>query len=51
MDEQSVKCIDVISETGFSNWLNVALVKKYNYILNKQQFWDKICLKYNWPDV
>ena len=34
-------------ETGSSNWLSVVLVKEYNQVLNKQQFWDGLRLRYN----
>lgn len=36
MDKESKWCIDVMRETGSSNWLSVVLVKEYNQVLNKQ---------------
>ena len=40
VDEQSTRCIDAIWEAISSNWLGVVPVKEYNYLLNKQHFWD-----------
>ena len=49
MNEQFKRNIEIIRETGSSNWLSVVPVKEYNYTLNKQQFWDSLRLRYNWP--
>lgn len=49
MGEKSKQCIDVIHETGTSNWLSVLPIKEYNYVLNKQKFREKLRLRYDWP--
>ena len=49
MNEKMKRCNDISNETGSSNWLSVILMRKFNYVLNKQQFWDSIRLRYGWP--
>ena len=46
--KQSKRCIDIIREINSSNWLIVVLVKEYNYVSTKQQFWESLRLRYNW---
>ena len=49
MNEQCKRNIEIIRETGSSNWLSVVPIKEYNYTLNKQQFYGSLRLRYNWP--
>ena len=49
MNEQCKRNIEIIRETGSSNWLSVVPIKEYTYTLNKQQFWDSLRLRYHWP--
>ena len=46
--KQSKRCIDIIRESNSSNWLIVVLVKEYNHVSTKQQFWESLRLRYNW---
>ena len=49
MNEKMKRCNDISNETGSSNWLSVIPMREFNYVLNKQQFWDSIRLLYGWP--
>ena len=49
MNEKMKRCNDISNETGSSNWLSVIPMREFNYVLNKQQFWDSIRLRYGWP--
>ena len=49
MNEKMKRCNDISNETGSSNWLNVIPMREFNYVLNKQQFWNSIGLRYGWP--
>ena len=49
MDEKSKRCNVISNEVGTSNWLTALPMREYKYILNKQQFWDSIRLRYGWP--
>ena len=49
MREKMKRCNDISNETGSSNWLSVKPMRKFNYVLNKQQFWDSIRLRCGWP--
>ena len=40
---------DFTQEPGSSHWLNTIPLEDHNYTLNKQEFWDAIRLRYNWP--
>ena len=46
---EKMKRIDISNETGSSNWLSMIPMRKFNNVLNKQQFWDSIRLRYGWP--
>ena len=39
--------LDLASEKGASSWLTSLPLKKFGFILNKQEFTDAICLRYN----
>ena len=49
MNEKMKRCNDISNETGSSNWLSVIPMLEFNNVLNKQQFWDSIRLRYGWP--
>ena len=42
------KIIDLAAEKGASCWLTSLPLKAYGFVLNKQQFHDSICLRYNY---
>ncbi len=39
--------LDLASEKGASTWLTALPLKSFGYLLNKQEFTDAICLRYN----
>ena len=39
--------LDLASEKGASSWLTSLPLKSFGYLLNKQEFTDAICLRYN----
>ena len=45
MNEKMKHCNEISNETGSSNWLSVIPMRKFNNVLNKQQFWDSIRLR------
>ena len=49
MNEKIKRCNEISNETGSSNWLSVITMREFNYVLNKQQFWDSIRLRCSWP--
>ena len=49
MNQKIKRCDDISNETGSSNWLSVISVRQFNCVLNKQQLWDSIRLRYGWP--
>ena len=49
MNEKMKRCNGISNETGSSNWLSVIPMREFNYLLNKQQFWDSIRLQYGQP--
>ena len=49
MNEKIKRCNNISNKTGSSNWLSVIPMRKFNYILNKHQFWDSIRLPSCWP--
>ena len=49
MNEKVKRCNDISNKTGSSNWISVIPMCEFNYVLNKQQFWDSIRLRYGWP--
>ena len=46
MNEKMKRCNDISNETESSNWLSVMPMREFNYVSNKQQFWDFIRLRY-----
>ena len=49
MNEKIKRCNEISNETGSSNWLSVITMREFNYVLNKQQFWDSIRVRCSWP--
>ena len=46
---EKIKRNGISNETGSLNWLRVIPMHEFNYVLNKQQFWYSIRLRYGWP--
>ena len=42
------KILDLASEKGASCWLTSLPLQRYGFVLNKRQFHDSICLRYNY---
>ena len=42
INKKMKRCNDISNETGSSNWLSVIPMREFNYVLNKQQFWESI---------
>ena len=40
---------DISRESGSSNWLTCLPLEDSGYVLTKQEFWDAVNLRYNWP--
>ena len=49
MNEKQKRQNEIIQETGSSNWLTTLPLLEFNYVLNKQEFWDALRIRYNWP--
>ena len=47
LNEEQQKILEATTEKGASSWLNTLPLKKQNFHLNKQLFWDSIYLRYN----
>ena len=39
--------LELASEKGASSWLTALPIEEFGYLLNKQQFTDALCLRYN----
>ena len=46
--EQLKKCIDLACEKGAGVWLTALPLQNMGYVLNKQEFRDAVCLRYEW---
>ena len=42
------RCIKLATEKGSTSWLSCLPLKSLGYTLNKQEFRDALCLRYNW---
>ena len=42
------RCLDLAKEKGSGSWLIALPIQSLGYVLNKQEFRDSICLRYNW---
>ena len=49
VSESTFKLLQLSSEKGASIWLTSLPLRKFGFRLNKQQFQDAICLRYNLP--
>ena len=41
--------METLNQKGISNWLKNLSIKELGYELMKQEFWDAIKIRYNWP--
>ena len=48
MNEIQLRSNDLNQEIGSSNWLTTLPITDEGYVLNKQQFWDALRIRYNW---
>ena len=48
MTKDQKKATEPNQRTESCNWLISLPLKEHSYILNKQQLWDVICVRYNW---
>ena len=46
--EKLKKCIEHAQEKGSGIWLTALPLQRFGYVLNKQEFRDAICLRYEW---
>ena len=42
------RTMDLLNEKGASSWLTVLPLKEHGFNLNKSEFRDALCLRYNW---
>ena len=48
LSPQQRPCIDLAAERGSSSWLTALPLTERGFHLHKGEFWDAICLRYNW---
>ena len=48
VDPLTERSIQAAKEKNASSWLNALPLKHMGYVLNKQEFRDALCLRYNW---
>ena len=48
LNENQKPLNDITQEKAVSNWLKAYPISDQGYDLNKQQFWDCVCLPYGW---
>ena len=48
MSHDQIRVNEIARESGSSNWLTYLPLEDSGYVLNKQEFWDAINLRYNW---
>ena len=46
LSPQKIRILEAITEKGASSWLTAMPIKEHGFYLNKQEFWDSICLRY-----
>ena len=46
LTSQKIRILEAITEKGASSWLTAMSMKEHGFYLNKQEFWDSICLIY-----
>ena len=49
MNSDQKRVNEIAQESGSSNWLTVLPYEDSGYILTKQEFWDALNLRFNWP--
>ncbi len=47
-DPLTQRCLEAAKEKGASSWLTSLPLKRFGFVLNKQEFRDAIALRYNW---
>ena len=48
MESNRLKLLPIITENAASNWLTAIPIQKKGFYLNKQEFWDALCLRYGY---
>ena len=48
LSPQLRRCIDLAAERGSSSWLTALPLTEHGFHLHKGEFWDAICLRYDW---
>ena len=48
VDEKTKRTLKLAQEKGAGSWLTALPIKSLGYTLNKQEFRDSVCLRYNW---
>ena len=48
-DEKTKRMIQILNRKEILNWLTNLPIKEHGYELTKQEFWDAIKIRYNWP--
>jgi hypothetical protein len=48
MDDRLKRCVDNACEKGAGVWLTALPLQNMGYVLNKQEFRDAVCLRYEW---
>jgi len=48
-DEVTQRALDLAKDKGASSWLTTKPLKTEKFCLNKQEFRDSICARYQWP--
>jgi septum formation topological specificity factor MinE len=48
VDHKTKRSLTLAQEKGAGSWLSVPPIRSLGYVLNKQEFRDSICLRYDW---
>lgn len=48
VDEKTKRSLTLAQEKGVGSWLTVPPIKSLGYTLNKREFRDSLCLRYDW---
>ena len=48
LDEKTKRSLTLAQEKGAGSWLTVPPIKSLGYTLNKREFRDSLCLRYDW---
>ena len=49
LTSQQCRLNDINTEQGASTWLSTLQIEEKGYMLNKQEFWDLVNIRYGWP--